>query len=157
LTINWLYTKKKELIINYSITDSKDGEWAGNIEISNACTLLNCNINIHTLNEEGYSVFFQYNSERSEIQKNIENIDISYIDENHFNSLIPNNDMKKKNDIASNNINMKDLKLIILEDKLKANRKITEDLKLDSKSKKFIDYPLYELANYYNEIYSIQD
>lgn len=46
------------------------------LQLHAPCALFNCNINMYTLNEEGYSVFFQYNSKRGEIQKNIKNIDI---------------------------------------------------------------------------------
>ena len=93
-----IYEKKREYIINYANIASKDKEWAGNIEIATACTLLNCNINMYTLNETGYSLFFQYNSERGEQQENIENINILYIDENHFNLLIPNLEIDRKKD-----------------------------------------------------------
>ena len=88
---------------------------------------------MYTLNETGYSLFFKYNSERGEQQENIENINILYIDENHFNLLIPNleND-RKKDDLIRNNININNFKSIILEEKSKSNRKFMKDLKINS-------------------------
>ena len=138
-----IYEKKKEYIINFARIASKDKEWAGNIEIATACILLNCNINMYTLNETGYSLFLQYNSERGEQQENIENINILYIDENHFNLLIPNleND-RKKDDLIRNNININNFKSIILEEKSKSNRKLMKNLKINSQK------------NNYNEIYT---
>ena len=65
---------------------------------------------MYTLNETGYSLFFQYNSERGEQQENIENINILYIDENHFNLLIPKSETdRKKDDPIRNNININPL------------------------------------------------
>ena len=110
---------------------------------------------MYTFNEEGYSVFFQYNCERGEIQENIENIDILYINDNHFNLLIPNKvNGERKNDIIRNNINITNLKSIILEDKSKSNRKLMKDLKIHFKQKNYVDYPRNNLTNYYNEIYT---
>ena len=48
---------------------------------------------------------------------------------------------------------MKDLNKIILKDKKKYNRKINLNLKIDSSSKNYVEYPRNDLKNYYNEIY----
>ena len=70
---------------------------------------------MYTLNETGYSFYLLYNSERGLQQENIENINILYINENHFNLLIPNlYNIQKQDDLIRNNININNLKSIIL-------------------------------------------
>ena len=69
--------------------------------------------------------------------------------------LIPNKvNGERKNDIIRNNINITNLKSIILEDKSKSNRKLMKDLKIEFKQKNYVDYPRNNLTNYYNEIYT---
>ena len=145
--------KKREYIIEYAKKASVDGEWAGNIEIATVCTLFNCNINMYTINELGYTIYHKYNSEEENLRQEKDTIEILYINENHFNLLIPNNNKGNyRNNVIQQNINIKDLNNIILKDKEKSNRKLDLNLKIDSNSKKYVDYPRYGLKNYYNEI-----
>ena len=147
--------KKREYIIEYAKKASVDGEWAGNIEIATVYTLFNCNINMYTINELGYTIYHKYNSEEENLKQEKDTIEILYINENHFNLLIPNNNKGNyRNNVIQQNINMKDLNNIILKDKEKSNRKLDSNLKIDSKSKIYVDYPRYYLKNYYNEIYN---
>lgn len=146
--------KKRDYIIEYAKKAAIDGEWAGNIEIATVCTLFNCNINMYTINALGYTVYHKYNSENDNLNKEKDTIEILYINDNHFNLLIPNNNKGKySNNVIQQNINMKDLNKIILKDKKKYNRKINLNLKIDSSSKNYVEYPRNDLKNYYNEIY----
>ena len=103
---------------------------------------------MYTLNETGYSFYLLYNSERGQQQENIENINILYINENHFNLLIPNlYNIQKQDDLIRNNININNLKSIILKQKI--------DERFENKFIKKIvfKYPCNGLTNYYNEIF----
>ena len=101
-----------------------------------------------------YTIYHKYNSEEENLREGRDTIEILYINENHFNLLIPNNKENYRNNIIQQNINMEELKKIILKDKEDSNRKIAMNLKLDSKSKLYVDYPRNDLKNYYNEIYN---
>ena len=118
-------------------------------------TLFNCNINMYTINELGYTIYHKYNSEEENLRQEKDTIENLYINENHFNLLIPNiNKVNYRNNVIQQNINIKDLNNIILKDKEKSNRKLDLNLKIDSNSKKYVDYPRYGLKNHYNEIYN---
>ena len=109
---------------------------------------------MYTINALGYTIYHKYNSEIDNSNKEKDTIEILYINNNHFNLLLPNNNKGKySNNVIQQNINMKDLNKIILKDKKKYNRKINLNLTIDSSSKNYVEYPRNDLKNYYNEIY----
>ena len=147
--------KKREYIIKYGNTASKDKEWAGNIEIATACSLLNVNIIMYTLNENGYQLFHKYGSEEVDEQnKNKAIINILFINQNHFNLLLPfENDSSSNRSCVEKNINLQEFEKILLDDKIKHKRKIDDKIKFKNKQKIYVEFPKYNLKNYYNEIY----
>ena len=121
---------KNQFIINYAKIASKDGEWAGDIEIATACTLLNCNIIMYTLNSNGYSIYNNF-SPNNNNNENIGNtINILYINNNHFNLLLPNdnNNTSKRNTIQKE-ISFKEFEKILFKEKKKYNRNLNGKLR----------------------------
>ena len=110
---------RKKFIKNYAKTASQEGEWAGDIEIATARTLFNFNKIMYTLNSNGYELYNNY-SPNDNKNENIGNIiNILYINNNHFNFLLPND---KKNEYKQNQlqkeISFKELeKILFLEKK----------------------------------------
>ena len=149
---------KNQFIINYAKNASTDGEWAGDIEIATACTLLNCNILMYTLDSNGYSIYNNFSPDNN--NENIGNtINILYINNNHFNLLLPNDDTNTNiQNIIEKEISFKELEKILYKEKKKYNRSLNEKLKININKKIYVDYPKLLFKNYYNEIYDyIQD
>lgn len=65
---------------------------------------------MYTINELGYTIYHKYNSEEDNLREGRYTIEILYINENHFNLLIPNNKENDRNNIIQQNINMEELK-----------------------------------------------
>ena len=144
---------RKEFIKNYAKTASHEGEWAGDIEIATACTLFNCNIIMYTLNSNGYEVYNNYSPGNN--NENIGNIiHILYINNNHFNLLIPNeNKNEPKHNQLEKEISFNELEKILFNEKKKYKRTLNEKLKLKINKKIYVEYPKLSARNYYNEIY----
>ena len=64
------------------------------IEIATACALFNCNINMHTLNENVFAIYNKYNIRENVTIINKETINILYININHYNLLIASENNK---------------------------------------------------------------
>ena len=45
-------------------------------------TLFNCNINMYTINELGYTIYHKYNSEEEKLRQEKDTIEILYINDN---------------------------------------------------------------------------
>ena len=104
-------TKKRDYILNYAQTAKQDGTFAGDIEIATTCILLNCNIKMYFLENNGFRLLYNYNM--SENNSNIvnENIDILFINNNHFNLLIPKNNSNINNrSLIEQKIELKEMK-----------------------------------------------
>ena len=71
--------KKEDFIVRYAETASKEGEWAGDIEIATACTLFDCNINMYTIGSQGYNIYHKYGIREGNSNINKEVINILYI------------------------------------------------------------------------------
>ena len=110
---------------------------------------------MYTLNENGYEFYNKYNPEDNMNGGVRDTVNILYINENHFNLLIPNdnNIINSNNNIIQKGINFKEFKNLILnESQLK--RKIDKKLNLKFKSKSvYVDYPITSRKDYYNEIF----
>ena len=147
---------KRDYILKYSQEASKDGEWAGDIEIATASILFNTQINMYTLNVNGYEFYNKYNPEDNMNGGVRDTVNILYINENHFNLLIPNdnNIINSNNNIIQKGINFKEFKNLILNDQSQLKRKIDKKLNLKFKSKSvYVDYPITSRKDYYNEIF----
>ena len=57
-------------------------------------------------------------------------------------------------DLIRNNININNLKSIIMKEKTKSNKKLMKDWKINSHKKIYVNYPGNGIINYYNEIYT---
>ena len=78
-----------------------------------------------TINENGYTIYNKYTTEDVISNNNKQTINILYINENHYNLLIPvkeNNNLK--NNIIQKNVDFKQFKQILLEDKEKKEKSI---------------------------------
>ena len=78
---------------------------------------------MYTINENGYTIYNKYITEDDNSNNNKQTINILYINENHYNLLIPvkeNNNLK--NNIIQKNVDFKRFKQILLEDKKKKNQ-----------------------------------
>ena len=120
-----ILSKKREFILKYAKNASVEKEWAGDLEIATACTILNININMYTINENRYTIYNKYTTENDISNNNKQTINILYINENHYNLLIPvkeNNNLK--NNIIQKNEDFKQFKQILLEDKEKKEKSI---------------------------------
>ena len=62
----------------------------GFIEIITVSMLFNYNVNIYTLNENGFAIYNKYNIGEDEAIINKETINILYINRNHYNLLMAN-------------------------------------------------------------------
>ena len=147
---------KRDYILKYSQEASKDGEWAGDIEIATASILFNTKINMYTLNVNGYEFYNKYNPEDNMNGGVRDTVNILYINENHFNLLIPNdnNIINSNNNIIQKGINFKEFKNLILNAQSQLKRKIDKKLNLKFKSKSvYVDYPITSRKDYYNEIF----
>ena len=82
-------------------------------------------------------------------------INILFINDDHFNLLLPNNNENNNsnNNIIQKGINFNEYKTIILKDQKKAKRKINNEIKLKIKTKNYVGYSLSQKKNYYNEIF----
>ena len=82
-----IFLKKRNFILNYAIQASNEGIYAGDIEIATTCVLLNCNIKMYILKDNGYKLFFEFNnkSNNENENQNIDIINILFINNNHFN------------------------------------------------------------------------
>ena len=150
---------KNQFIINYAKNASKDGDWAGDIEIATACTLLNCNIIMYTLDSNGYSIYNNFAPNNNNNENIANTINILYINNNHFNLLLPNdnNNTSKRNTIQKE-ISFKEFEKILFKEKKKYNRTLNGKLKININKKIYVDYPKINFQNYYNEIFEyIQD
>ena len=146
-----IYNKKISFIKDYVQIAMNDGEFAGDLEITTACTLFNCNIKMYILVETGYKLYFSFHQDNIE---NIPTINILFVNNNHFNLLIPSeNSFKDKMRLFDKDLDIKEVKKIVLDNKIKYKNKI--NLKFDKKMKKkiYVKYPKSGLEDYYNEIY----
>ena len=145
---------RKQFIKNYARTASQEGEWAGDIEIATACTLFNCNIIMYTLNSNGYELYNNYSPDANN-NENIGNIiNILYINNNHFNLLLPNTKKSEcKQTQFQKEISLKDFEKILFKEKKKYNRTLNEKMQLNINKKIYVEYPKISSPNYYNEIY----
>ena len=78
---------------------------------------------MYTINENGYTIYNKYTTEDDISNNNKQTINILYINENHYNLLIPvkeNNNLK--NNIIQKNVDFKQFKQILLEDKEKKKK-----------------------------------
>ena len=110
---------------------------------------------MYTLNENGYQLFHKYGSEEADDQNNNkEIINILFINQNHFNLLLPyKNNASSNRSFVEKNINFKEFEKILLDDKIKHKRKVDAKITFKNKQKLYVEYPKYNLKNYYNEIY----
>ena len=146
-----ILNKKREYIKRYAEIALKDGEFAGDFEITTACTLFDCNIKLYILTNDGYKLYYRYNPL---LLENIQTINILFINNNHFNLLIPNELNRDENrKLIDKNINIKELEKIVLEDKNKHKKKINLKFEKKLKSNKYVKYPKIGFEDYYNEIY----
>ena len=110
-----IFNKKREYILNYSQNAKKDWTFAGDIEIATTCILFNCNIKMYLWENAGFRVIYNYNM--SENNSNIvnDNIDILFINNNHFNLLIPkkNSNINKKS-LIEQKIEIKEMENILI-------------------------------------------
>ena len=145
---------RKQFIKNYARTASQEGEWAGDIEIATACTLFNCNIIMYTLKSNGYELYNNYSPDANN-NENIGNIiNILYINNNHFNILLPNTKKREcKQTQFQKEISLKDFEKILFKEKKKYNRTLNEKMQLNINKKIYVEYPKISSPNYYNEIY----
>ena len=80
---------------------------------------------MYTINENEYTIYNKYTTEDDISNNNKQTINILYINENHYNLLIPvkeNNILK--NNIIQKNVDFKQFKQILLEDKEKKEKSI---------------------------------
>ena len=110
---------------------------------------------MYTLNENGYELFNKFMPEENINQATRDTINILFINDNHFNLLLPNNNEtnNSNNNLIQKGINFNEYKKIVLKDQEKAKRKINKEIKIKIKSKNYVDYSLSQRKNYYNEIY----
>ena len=55
-------------ILNYAIRATKEGIYACDIEIATTCVLLNCNIKMYILKDNGYKLIFEFNKMKMKIK-----------------------------------------------------------------------------------------
>ena len=58
--------------------------------------LIGSNISIYFLKKKGHLIYHNYNAEEKNVREQKDKIDILYLNENHFNLLMPNNEKKKE-------------------------------------------------------------
>ena len=128
--------KKLEYMKNYIKEAKKNGTYAGDIEISTAAILFGCNIRIYQQDYGNFSLINEFNQiveQENNIDKDI--INMLFINNNHFQLLIPNN--YKKNELISNIIKKSNLKDLIKN----VSNSIKINLDLNKKEKnKYITY-----------------
>lgn len=83
-----------ENIVNYSpeilMKQKKEyGEWAGYLEISTAGILFNANIRLYIISNNSYRLYNEFTQDYNE-SKIVDNINLLFINNNHFNLLIKN-------------------------------------------------------------------
>ena len=82
-----ILSKKKEYSMNYTNNAKQNKVWSGYLEINTSGILVNANIWLYTLNNNLYKLYNEfvqdYNSSRI-----IDNINILFINNNHFGILI---------------------------------------------------------------------
>ena len=141
--------KKLEYMKNYIKEAKKNGTYAGDIEISTAAILFGCNIRIYQQDYGNFSLINEFNQiveQENNIDKDI--INMLFINNNHFQLLIPNN--YKKNELISNIIKKSNLKDLIKN----VSNSIKINLDLNKKEKnKYITYHRENCENYYTEIH----
>ena len=108
---------------------------------------------MYTLDSNGYSVYKNFSQDNN--NGNIENtINILYINNNHFNLLIPNDNNKHYiQNLIQKEISFKELEKILFKEKKKYNRTLNEKLKIKIYKKSYVKYPKIISPNYYDEIY----
>ena len=80
---------------------------------------------MYTINENEYTIYNKYTTEDDISNNNKQTINILYINENHYNLLIPVNENNNlKNNIIQKNVDFKQFKQILLEDKEKKEKSI---------------------------------
>jgi len=85
-------------ILNKKIENIKEvKEWAGDMEISDMCLMLNININLYIKDDMYYKPYFKFKGS----EYPIESIDILYVNSNHFNLLFKRNKAFKLNNIIT--------------------------------------------------------
>ena len=85
LSIN---AKKIQNILNYVKYAYRDGIYAGDLEITIACILFNCDIKMYQLVDNGFKLFNDFKPSQNE-NENVEIINILFINNNDFNLLLP--------------------------------------------------------------------
>ena len=89
---------ERQNILNKKIENIKEvKEWAGDMEISGMCLMLNININMYIKDDIYYKPYFKF--EGSEFPT--ERIDTLYVNSNHFNFLFKRNKLVKLNNIIT--------------------------------------------------------
>ena len=81
---------------------------------------------MYTLNETGYKLYNKYETSENEQGNNVDVINILYINNNHYNLLVPQKNKNNKNNILIRNINFKEMGKILIKDKLSSNGKISD-------------------------------
>ena len=150
LSIN---AKKKEYILNYVNYAYRDGTYAGDLEITTACILFNCDIKMYVLVNNGYKLFNDFKPAENE-NENLEFINILFINNNHFCLLLSKDSSLCVNQkLIDKKVELKDIEKIVLENKIHHNLIINPNIDIKLKKKEYISYPKKGLEDYYNEIY----
>ena len=149
--IEYINKKKKEYIIDYGKNVSKNGTFAGDIEINTACLIFNCNIRLYIMGDGIYTLFNEFNNNLNSLSV-IDNINILFINNNHFNLLIPKSNIR--DEIISNiykNLDMTEIAKQILNSKKLKSTNFKNSININN-DKKFVDYQKKGLNRYYDEI-----
>ena len=138
----------------------KEGQWAGDLEISATCVMLNINIYLYIKDNFYYSPYFKFEV----VQNPTDIIEILFVDSNHFNLLykknhifnIPNDSYINinTNDKHNNNENLKK----VMESKINKNPNKESVEKIIDKTKNSdfenkCDYQRNSYLNKYNDVY----